>query len=284
MPVFCGYSFAVSDIRVTLRDGSERDCLQKIYPIANSIALGFAGSVRIGFTMVAAMKQWLRCDDPMRAWFPLETIQMWPEIARDVFSAAPTSDQAGHCHLIMLSTDPQAMNGPWPITHAHIFRSPSFDPVEIGRNKVAGIGSGNFIDKYKTSLHELSENHEQNFSMMQMETNNPGGMGTGLGFRITRLIQDTNPSGISSHLHYCWVYPGKTIIKTNNHVSIGAWTGFESGSGINQSVELPNTSMLDKSQTIPRGSHFEMPKIAQSWEELQQMLQQGGADAEGVVA
>lgn len=173
MPVVLGYSFAVSDIRVTLRDGSERDCLQKIYPIANSIALGFAGSVRIGFAMVEAMKDWLRCDDPTKAWFPLELVQLWPAIAREIFFAAPRSEQTSHCHLIVLSVDPQAMNGPWPVTYAHIFKSPAFEPVEIGRNKVAGIGSGNFIDKYKTSLHELSEDHQQNFSMMQMETNNP---------------------------------------------------------------------------------------------------------------
>jgi hypothetical protein len=35
----------------------------------------------------------------------------------------------------------------------------------IATHKVAGIGSGNFIDEYKKSLDELSENHEQNFSM-----------------------------------------------------------------------------------------------------------------------
>ncbi len=40
----------------------------------------------------------------------------------------------------------------------------------------------------------MSENHDQNFSLMQGETNNPGGMGTMLGFRITRMIEDTNPS------------------------------------------------------------------------------------------
>jgi hypothetical protein len=56
MPTMWGYSFAVSDVRVTLADGSERDCLQKIYPVARSIALGFAGSVRLGFKMVEAMK------------------------------------------------------------------------------------------------------------------------------------------------------------------------------------------------------------------------------------
>ena len=45
------YCFGLSDVRVTLADGTERDCLQKIYPIANSLAMGFAGSVLIGMSM-----------------------------------------------------------------------------------------------------------------------------------------------------------------------------------------------------------------------------------------
>jgi transposase-like zinc-binding protein len=57
-------------------------------------------------------------------------------------------------------------------------------PVQIVTNKVAGIGSGNFMDEYKRSLDELSDDHQQSFSIMQWETNMPGGMGTGLGFRI----------------------------------------------------------------------------------------------------
>lgn len=67
MPTMWGYSIGISDIRVTLADDSEHDCLQKIYPIAQSITLGFAGSVRIGFQMIAAMRQWLHCDRPDHA-------------------------------------------------------------------------------------------------------------------------------------------------------------------------------------------------------------------------
>ena len=40
-----GYGFGISDVRVTLADGSEVDCLQKIYPIGRHVAAGFAGSV-----------------------------------------------------------------------------------------------------------------------------------------------------------------------------------------------------------------------------------------------
>jgi hypothetical protein len=284
MPTMWGYSFGVSDVRVTLADGTERDCLQKIYPIGHSIAQGFAGSVRIGFKMVESMTEWLHNEATDCAWLPLETVEIWPKIARDIFEAAPPLEQAGHCHLIMLSADPKARNGPGPLTYMHIFRSPDFTPLRIATNKVAGIGSGNFIEEYKTYLDELSENHEQKFSLMQMETSNPGGMGTNLGFRVTNLIQRTQPFGISSHLHYCWTYLGRTIIKTNDHVSIGAWTAMDSGSGINQAEGLAKPSTSNKSETIPGGTSFKMPKIAQSWGELGEMLESTGARADGTVA
>src|SRR5215471_12630586 len=206
MPTMFGYSIGISDIRVTLSDGSERDCLQKLYPIAQSIALGFAGSVRIGFAMVDVMKSWLHNDSPHGIWKPLETVALWPAIARKTFAEAPADEKKLHCHLIMLSADPGASNGFAPRTYVHIFRSPKFEPEQIAVNKASGIGSGNFIDEYKESLRELSENHDSNFSMKQGEVMNPGGMGTMLGFSVTRLIQQSNPSGISSHLHYCWVY------------------------------------------------------------------------------
>jgi hypothetical protein len=99
-----------------ISDGSERDCLQKIYPVAQSIALGFAGSVCIGFKMVEVMKEWLHNDTPDSAWISLETIELWPDIARNIFAAAPPQEQAGHCHLIMLSADPKATNGRAPVT------------------------------------------------------------------------------------------------------------------------------------------------------------------------
>jgi hypothetical protein len=286
VPTVFGYSFAVSDVRVTLADGSERDCLQKIHPIANSIALGFAGSVYIGFAMVEAMKNWLKCDIPTAAWLPLETVDLWPEVAREVFASCPPEERDGRCHLLMLSTDPKATNGPGPQAYAHIFRSPNFEPETIGTTKVVGIGSGSFIEDYKRNLEGLSSDHQQRFSLMQMEAGNPGGMGTNLGFLMTRWIMERNPSGISSHLHYCWVYLGKTIIKTNDHMTAGAWTGImDSGSGINRPETQPTKTNADHAQTNPNFTLFSMPKgIAQTWNELERMLQSSGARAEGAVA
>jgi hypothetical protein len=282
MPTSFGYSIGISDIRVTLADGSERDCLQKIYSISNSIALGFAGSVAIGFAMVTAMRQWLCCDEPNRAWKPLETVELWQAIARDIFASAPAEEQVGRCDLIMLSADPGCVGPFGAKTYVHTFRSPDFVPVEGETNKATGIGSGSFIQQYTDYLDEVSNNHERTFNLMKGETMNPGGMGGVLGFSLTNMLKRTNPSGISAHLHYCWVYLGKTIIKTNNHATAGAWTslGSNAGSGINR----PDEGDPERSAMFEGGIPFQMPQIAQSWKQLTDILNSSGARAEGSVA
>ena len=52
-----GYSFGISDVRVTLGDASEVDCLQKAHPIGRHVAAGFAGSVKIGFAMIDELRR-----------------------------------------------------------------------------------------------------------------------------------------------------------------------------------------------------------------------------------
>ncbi|HXJ96409.1 MAG TPA: hypothetical protein VMT20_26525 [Terriglobia bacterium] len=282
MPTSFGYSIGISDIRVTLRDGSEKDCLQKVYPISNSIALGFAGSVRIGFRMVTAMRAWLRCDETNRAWIPKETVELWRPMARDIFASAPSEEQARHCHLIMLSADPDSIGALGATAYVHTFKSPEFVPIEVETNKAAGIGSGTFIEEYAAHLDEISNSHDRTFTLMKGETMNPGGMGGLLGFSLTRMLMRTNPQGISSHLHYCWVYLGKTIIKTNNHATAGAWTclGGNAGSGINRR----DVGEPDRSATFNGATPFQMPRIAESWKELRDTLNASGERPEGSVA
>jgi hypothetical protein len=39
-PTMFGYSFGISDVRVTLADGSEVDCLQKVYNVGRFLRHG----------------------------------------------------------------------------------------------------------------------------------------------------------------------------------------------------------------------------------------------------
>jgi len=77
-PTMFGYGIGISDVRVTLADGSERDCLQKIYPVGRFLAMGFAGSVRIGFAMIDAISGYLKTDDDTGMWDPTAVANWWP--------------------------------------------------------------------------------------------------------------------------------------------------------------------------------------------------------------
>ena len=55
-PYAGGYGVMLSDIQVTLANGTTLDILQKAYPVGNYIVAGFAGSVRIGFELLQSRK------------------------------------------------------------------------------------------------------------------------------------------------------------------------------------------------------------------------------------
>ena len=118
------------------------------------------------------------------------------------------------------------------------------------------------------------------FSIMQAETGNPGGMGTMLGFSLTRILKEARPRGISSHLHYCWVYRGRIVIDTNDHETFGPWTSMKSGSGINQ-----QQAGHKQEQNLSEGANvFRMPELVSTWEALEKLLKANGARAEGCSA
>lgn len=52
-----GWAVGLSDIRVSFSDGTELDCLRKIYPVGRFITAGFAGSVAIGFAMIQRLSE-----------------------------------------------------------------------------------------------------------------------------------------------------------------------------------------------------------------------------------
>src|SRR5262249_50761629 len=101
-----GYAVALSDVRVTLDDGTERNCLRKIYPVGPVIALGFAGSVAIGFAMVQRLAELLSPAGRGQAWDPTAVAQWWPADAREVFNSFSAAEQDLQCHLMMLAAHP----------------------------------------------------------------------------------------------------------------------------------------------------------------------------------
>ena len=280
MPTSWGYSFALSDVRVTLANGQELDCLQKIHEVGPFIAAGFAGSVQIGFGMLETLYQLLRLDDHTQAWDPTAIAQWWPADARRIFSLFLERERALQSHLLVIGTHPtENSGGNWPRAYGHIYRSPDFLPEEISVHKPAAIGSGNGVEECSGAIDRISNNFDAMFSVMKGEQGVHGGMGSRLGFDLTRLLMKVNPSGVSSHLHFCWAYRGEVIIKTNNHSTLGAWSSYDVGSGYGAPPNAKST--VDLSADGERS--FIMPKIAKTWTEVVELIEDSGQSVAGCV-
>ena len=278
-PTMFGYGFGISDIRVTLGDGAEVDCLQKIYPVARWVAAGFSGSVQIGFALIDSLSRWGNAIEESYAMVPTVLAREWPASARKVFERFPESERRARASVLMISTDPQEDNGNpnWPLSYVHIFRSPDFEPEEVKVHQMGSIGSGSVYDRCRAVIDEFSQSFERRVFHMQAGVGSQGGMGTSIGHDLTTLLMRTQPTGISSHLHYCWVYRGQIIIETNNRIIKGKWTISPLGHAQDQ--------FDDRDETIDEGATaFRMPRVATTWEELVDTLRERGFNCASAVA
>ena len=274
-----GYGFGMSDVRVTLGDGSEADCLQKIYPVARWTAAGFAGSVKIGFAMIDNLSRMGNAIEEPYAFVPSVLAREWPAYARRVFERFPESERRSGSHIMLISANPQEDNGnpSWARCHVHIFKSPEFEPEEISVHELGSIGIGSSYDECQTVLDNFSLNSNRRIFHMKAGIGNQGGMGTSIGHDITALLMRSKPSYISSHLHYCWVYRGEIIIETNNRIMNGRSTVFPLGH--------TQDEFDDRDEGLDEGSvAFRMPPLATTWNELEQILKNMNLSSAGAVA
>jgi hypothetical protein len=139
-----GYGFGISDVRVTLADEREEDCLQKIYPIGRHFAAGFAGSVKIGFAMLDELRRLSTYNDERVACDPHAVLREWPACARTFFCQFEEAERMGGCHLMLVMVHPQEHvgNPAWPRSFVHIFKSPSFEGETVPVHTLGSIGSG----------------------------------------------------------------------------------------------------------------------------------------------
>jgi hypothetical protein len=240
-----GHSIGLSDIRVTLTDGTEHDCLQKVYLVGSQLVLGFAGSVAIGMEIVSQLSNALYIPDKDGIWDPLYVANMLPTDTKKLINRFPKLEKDLGCELILLSVHPTWNDGaaPWAKCYVHRFFSPEFEPIEASNAEIVSIGSGSSVKTYIDVLAELTEDME----VFKLELGIPGGSGLGLMSSITSILNKTPSPGISQYL--------QIVLVGRNRVRIGMNSGYVNG----EQSEKP-----------------EMPRIATSLEELQDILDQKG--------
>jgi hypothetical protein len=239
-----GYSAGVSDIRVRFRNGTELDCLQKIYPLGQFVAAGFAGSVRIGFHLLEAMRSVVYSPDKEQAVLPDDVAQWFQTAAPKVFERFGPEETDLRAEVLMLAVHPTEdigqMTMAFPKAQLYKFASPRFEANDAGIARVISIGSGSDIQAHREFMDWLNR---EPIHLMQSETNTPLSMGSGLGTMVTLMLRRNPVAGISQHFHVCTVTRGQIFLGNNNHEILA-------GNAPPRRVEMPkvSTSLTEFSQ------------------------------------
>lgn len=274
-PTLLGYSVAVSDIRVTFadKDKSERDCLQKIYPIAPNMALGFSGSVRIGLAMVARAQDLLQDSSRWRMKHPAQFAVDWPRFARRLYSDEHFNGERHlGCNLALVGASRRSSQifsssvrptrkttVAEPGSYAYVFRRPKFCPSRIPFGKITSIGSG--VTAYGSVLESIWK------TVLPMHLQRRGRIGDRLGRELVERLSVTLSSGkqpgISRIVQYARVAPSGVQI---SHLVpfIGP---------LQSKHALRNFTFIKPADREP------MPDLARNWDEFNALASQLGLES-----
>jgi hypothetical protein len=260
-----GYGVMMSDVRVTFGDGSERDLVQKAYPVGRFIVAGFAGSVKIGFQMIESLKEFLipPSNAGPGAWQPEWVANHWKPIAGQIFATAHPREQAGGCQILLVGVsnkiDPQVAANPRAVHMPRAcivrFSSPDFETViKNERLSVVHIGSGADVEYYTTMM---QHDFKLNSGSLKAETAALGVWPKMLGSNMGRLVAERPSGGMSPHVHILVCRTGEIFTMTNDTKRVRA-----------------NGESFD----------FKMPDVATSYPDFEIKCRTSGIAAAGAIA
>jgi hypothetical protein len=210
-----------SDICVTLSTNSGEqvliDCLQKVYPLGQFVLGGFAGSVKIGFTMLAKLQREFSAVDRSEAWIlDIVANTWWPRLAKHIFNSFPKEEKKLGSQILLASAHPTKNRGdaPWAWTDVYSFSSPNFSPNKAGQNEIVSIGSGTDISTYINSVKEARDDFTYHQAMML-------GGASAQGMFVASIVEKTvkeNPiSGVSYLFQVAIVKRGEFSIMNHEY-------------------------------------------------------------------
>ena len=249
-----------SDIQATFSNGSTKDLVQKAFPFTNSMAAGFAGSVRIGFDLLDSLATFLKlppdADAEQVGWDPQWVSVSWAPLARSVFERADPAERRLGATILVVAASPSENCGLGAKFYFTRFSAPDFKPGIMTKPfKLCSIGSGAGIAEYHTSLKPLFR-WSGHISTLQADVGGAHGWARNLSFRISRRLAAHPHPGISRHMHTIIV--GRRLIIVEN-----------------------------KDENIYRGEEprieIRMPPVAQTYPQFKALAASGGDEAAGAV-
>ena len=253
---FTGYGVMISDVQVTFPNRETRDMIRKAYPLGNHVVGGFSGSVRIGFTLLQSLADFLRIapeEEQTLSWDPLFIAREWPSIARQVFASCPNAETRLGSSILLVAISPNEDRGApeFPKVYLIRFKSPNFEAGIVTRAfQALSIGSGAGAFHYKRALKDLcrisSGSHKA-------EIGKQFGWADTLCFSLSRSAIDHPIAGVSQHFH---------LLAFNRHDLLDH-----------------NSDHRTHSKDLPTPIEHKMPPVATSYDEFLSMCKCTNAQA-----
>jgi hypothetical protein len=217
-----GYGAIVSDVRVTWGDGRiHHDVLQKVYPVGSMMTAAFAGSVEIGFELIADMQRCFALG-PGRSWFePKVVAWRWRRRARRMFEQAEPARQRLGASLILVGMS-REMNGAFRRARCIRMVSPTFEPEFVPELTWASIGTG--------TQHRNAAEYTRGFPARfrdfyaLTEPVRPGEAARSVASTVSTDLEREPLSTVSSVLQVATVWRDEHKIENLRRERRGAWT------------------------------------------------------------
>lgn len=222
-PVTFGYGALVADIRVSWRDGSYLDAVQKVHSVGNWMQVGFSGSVAFGFWAVDDMRMAFS-SGVSGAWMPEIAATKWRRRARRMFAKSKPEVRDLGCSLLLVGVSP-LRNGPFQWSRCIRMRAPEFEIERCRGDKWYSIGTG--------ATHSLAEHFatmttDEAWHLLKLEANNPGGSAVMVANLVTKRLREAPQASISEQLIIGKAMPRKHDIRFLDLRDYGSgWTGLQ---------------------------------------------------------
>lgn len=211
-----GTGALVSDTRVRFAGGTTAELLRKAYVVGNYIAAGFAGSVQIGFQMVANLTDALAVPKEMadNCWDLRLVASQWAPAAQRIFRQASESEQALGCQLVLVGASPAGQRGsPFPRIDVARLAAPEFMPRFSSGLSVRHVGRGDRVVQYRRSVRSL---FRLGASIRQAHVIGLHEWARQLAFGVTIGARKQLQTSVSDHLHVIGVRLGDHAVYTND--------------------------------------------------------------------
>jgi hypothetical protein len=178
---------------------------------------------------------------------PYEIAERWPESAQKIFNTAPKEEQECGASILMVVAYPSEK-----ATFDNVciieFSSPSFEPIIKNKiNDVMHIGCGADVKEYVEAIESIPYDsvHPLHDPLLMAEIRYPGISAGSFARYLFNQLEKTPQKGISKNLHIATVNSNGVLIANNN-----------------MGICYPGKDRIE----------LRMPKVAQSYEELLDML------------